>query len=284
MDRAIAKNQWNAAASRGLHDLIDVSVNLIFPPACSFCHVELTSDDTFGLCDQCCATLGADKEADFCERCGTLSLNSVFGLSKCPECDNRNYRFDQIIPLGIFRGDLRQALIRTKSFNHFPLARSIGQLTGSQVKTVLANNPADFAISIPRYWMKRLLNGTNGAETLASEIAKMLRIPFYPRTLRWVRNIRKQSLLSVTERRRNVRGALKLASGYDVGGSHVLVIDDTMTTGATANEAAAVLKKAGAERVTVAVAARASNLDTLDAFDLRSANIAESGNSQAIAD
>jgi predicted amidophosphoribosyltransferase len=64
-------------------------------------------------------------------------------------------------------------------------------------------------------------------------------------------------MLTLHERFRNVRGALGVRTGYDVRGAHILVVDDIMTTGATASEAARVLKRAGARRVTIAVAGRA---------------------------
>jgi ComF family protein len=266
-----------AHAAHAWHGLGKVCTDLLFPPACSFCLAGLLSEHRFGLCNSCLSELTVDKSAEYCRKCGTLSLEGVFGLSKCPECDKRNYRFDETLPIGIFRGELRHALIRAKNFAEFPLARSIGQLVGNRVKSFITDNPPDLAVSIPKYWLKRMLQGSNSSELIAAEVAKTLHIPFYPHALRWIRRIRKQSLLSVTERTRNVRGALKLARGFTIDGTHILVVDDTMTTGATANEAAAVLKKAGAERVTVAVAARASNLDTLDEIDLRPTDFAKVG-------
>ena len=246
-------------------------LDLLFPPECSFCQVSIEAVTQFGLCDDCLPEVSVDCDAKYCSGCGTLSLTDVFGLSKCPECDKRDYRFDQIVPLGLFRGRLRESMIRTKNAGETPLTRSIALLMGRQLTAKLINNPPDVAVSIPKYWLKRLVKGTNSAELLGEQVANILKVPFFPRALHWTRNIRKQSLLSVTERSRNVRGALKLSSGFDVRDAHVLIVDDTMTTGATANEAAGVLKRNGARRVSVTVAARASNLDTLDAVDLNRA-------------
>ncbi|MFC1757286.1 ComF family protein [Planctomycetota bacterium] len=247
---------------------LGTSRDLLFPPECSFCQVPVRSNARYGLCEECRIELCVDAHAEFCVGCGTLSLANVFGLSKCPECDKRDYRFDEIVPLGIFRGRLRDAMIRMKNAGEAPLSRSIALLTAEAVNLRIGDDLPDIVVSIPKYWAKRLLKGTNGAELLGEDVAKFLDVPFFPRTLRWTRNIRKQSLLSVTERARNVRGALKLSSGFDVRDAHVLIVDDTMTTGATANEAAIVFKRCGVRRTTVAVAARASNLDTLDSVDL----------------
>ncbi|MCA9214988.1 MAG: ComF family protein [Planctomycetales bacterium] len=161
-------------------------------------------------------------------------------------------------------------MIRTKQFHESPLARSIGVLLAERLQKKQTVQPVDFVVTIPKYWLRRVLKGSTGTAPIAEEIAKNLRIPYFPHALHWKRNIRKQSLLSVTERSRNVRGALELSRGFDVQDASVLVVDDTMTTGATCDEAAAVFKRHGAKYVAVAVAARASNLDTLDAIDLKS--------------
>jgi predicted amidophosphoribosyltransferase len=58
---------------------------------------------------------------------------------------------------------------------------------------------------------------------------------------------------------RNVRGAIELAKNYDFRDCHVLIVDDTMTSGSTANEAARALLQSGARRVSVAVAGRAAS-------------------------
>ena len=74
--------------------------------------------------------------------------------------------------------------------------------------------------------------------------------------VRRIRKTSKQGMLSWTERTQNVRGAFKLRPTERIRGRHVIVIDDVLTSGATANEIAKVLRKGGAKAVTVAVAAR----------------------------
>lgn len=80
------------------------------------------------------------------------------------------------------------------------------------------------------------------------------------------RRIKKQAWMGEKERISNVRGAFRIRTGFPrrgtadrIAGKHVLLVDDVLTTGATANETARVLKQAGARRVTVAVVARALN-------------------------
>ena len=74
--------------------------------------------------------------------------------------------------------------------------------------------------------------------------------------LRCRRKTSKQGTLSPGERAANVRGAFTVSRGYDISDATVLVVDDVMTTGATANEVARVLLRAGAKSVSIVVVAR----------------------------
>ena len=79
-----------------------------------------------------------------------------------------------------------------------------------------------------------------------------------PAALAARRRTRKQGLLRKSQRDANVRGSMVVRAGYDFHATHVLVVDDIMTTGATAREAARVLCKCGAAAVSLAVIARAA--------------------------
>jgi ComF family protein len=208
------------------------------------------------LCHLCRAEITRDSRVTGCRRCGCPLPERQIGEAQCPDCARTKFRFQTVVPLGIHRNGLREAIIRIKNFHEYPLARSVGFLLGEKVRGSLDVAP-DVIVPIPKFWIKRLFRGSNSAESLAHEVGKFLRVPDYHGALRWKRQIEKQSLLSVTERLSNVRGALDLRTEYDFRDAHVLLIDDTMTSGATANEAARVLLQSGASRVSVAVAARA---------------------------
>jgi predicted amidophosphoribosyltransferase len=81
--------------------------------------------------------------------------------------------------------------------------------------------------------------------------------------LRCTRLLRKQGTLLPSARFSNVRGAFKITTGYDINDCHVLLVDDILTTGATASEAARVLRRGGAAIVSVAVIARGVGGDSL---------------------
>lgn len=102
---------------------------------------------------------------------------------------------------------------------------------------------------------------TSSAETLARQIAAHLGIPLAMRAVRCRRRPLPQKGLKPHERFRNVRGAFGLSASCALEGAHIVLVDDVLTTGATCNEAARVLKNGGASMVIVAVMARATGVE-----------------------
>lgn len=111
----------------------------------------------------------------------------------------------------------------------------------------------DVVAPVPLAWTRRLARGYNQAEAIARPLAAALGLPY--RELLRRRPRPRQALLSRDERRRNLRGAFTARPGLGPG-TRVLLVDDVMTTGATLTAATAVLGRAGAGRVLVAVIAR----------------------------
>jgi len=90
---------------------------------------------------------------------------------------------------------------------------------------------------------------------VAERLAARLDRPWNP-VLKIRRKVSKQGTLSIRARFRNVRGIFRVSAGYDLAGARVMLIDDVMTTGATASEASRQLRRAGADSVIVTVVAR----------------------------
>jgi len=114
----------------------------------------------------------------------------------------------------------------------------------------------DMLIPVPLHWLRMITRGFNQAFELGAYAGKVLDVPLLTTALRRHRNTQAQSGLSRKQRHKNVRGAFYWHGPLQPG-RHVALIDDVMTTGTTVTECARVLKKAGAKRVDVWVAARA---------------------------
>jgi ComF family protein len=166
--------------------------------------------------------------------------------------------------LGRYEGSLREAVLRAKNLAGESIAAALGGLLAERLRASLDDVPAshfDLVVPVPSYWWRRVRRGTNEAAVLSQVVAERLRLPEASDLLVCRRNLRRQHELNTTERRRNVRGAFRKSWGYDIDDARILLIDDVLTTGATANEIARVLRAAGAATVSVAVVCRALGPD-----------------------
>jgi ComF family protein len=159
--------------------------------------------------------------------------------------------------LGSYDDALRDIVLRMKNAEGDSLSLAMGRLLAKTRDRRLAEVGADVVAPIPSHWRRRVVHRTNSAAILAEVLSGRLRVPLAERLLRRSRYTVRQSDLSPTDRWSNVRRAFAVRTGYHLKEAHVLLVDDVLTTGATCSEAAKVLRKAGAAKVTVAVLARA---------------------------
>ncbi len=109
-------------------------------------------------------------------------------------------------------------------------------------------------VPVPQHWMRRVLASHNSAELIARRLAKRLKVRCNGHILIKTRRTPRQALLTPSARRTNLRSAF--IASRPVDGCRILLVDDVLTTGTTADRAARALREAGAEHVWVAVAAR----------------------------
>ncbi len=246
------------ATHTGIVNTLRASGNLLFPPACTFCGIRLEGGGAAHsamLCEACVARLvGPLRPA--CSRCAN-PLPHLGGPSKCcARCVDRRYYFDRAAALGEYRSHLRQAVIWMKRYPYEPLTLAIGGLLAERIASELALWQPDLVVPVPMHWWRRLRRGTHTARLLGGVVARQLSLPLLAQVLHCRRKSRKQGTLRPDERFRNVRGAFSISSAYDITDRRVLLVDDILTTGATASEAARLLRQAGAASVAVAVVAR----------------------------
>ena len=248
-----------ASLGRGLGRLLTLGTDLLLPPACNFCGADLPSLAEPPLfCDPCRQAF-LTIEGAVCRRCAAPTGPGRVEAD-CPRCRDRRYHFQAALALGVYQGPLRDAVIRMKQRVHEALTLSMGYLLADQVGQCLADAPPDLLVPVPSHWLKRLWRGVNGPDLLSEAIGRRLGVPAADDVIRCRRRTQKQGTLMPSERAANVRDAFAFNNDYDILGSHILLVDDILTTGSTASEAARMLRRAGAARVTVAVVARGVGL------------------------
>jgi ComF family protein len=160
--------------------------------------------------------------------------------------------FDRAFSFGFYEGSLRSLIHLFKYSGMKPLARRLGE---HLCRALEDGASFDVVVPVPLHWRKGWRRGFNQAELLAREVARR-RGTSVLRALRRKRPTATQAGLTSAGRRRNVAGAFLLRSGADVRGKRILLVDDVMTTGATANACANALKRGGAKSVSLATLAR----------------------------
>ncbi len=243
---------WLTGAGCGL---LGGVLDLVYPGHCLLCGAPLPPEHAH-FCRSCHPALFHDP-AERCPRCaGNVGPYAVID-GQCANCRKEPYYFDQALRLGPYDGALRDAVLRVKRPVGEGLGELLGELWAARDMEPFQRLAVEAVVPVPMRWWRRLWRGYNHSEAIAHGLARGLALPHHRGWLRRVRYQRKQVGLSAVERRENVRGAFAARLGAHLAGKSVLVVDDVMTTGSTASDAARALKEAGAARVCVAVLARA---------------------------
>ena len=210
-------------------------------------------------CRDCWRSLIVD-DAQRCTKCGaTLTHHNPYDGS-CALCHEHDLRFDQAVAIGNYRGMLQELVIRMKNQHLEQMAIQLGTVLAFQVSQSNFFDDLDLVVPIPTHWLRRVHRGFHAAEVIAESVAHACELQSSSQVLRLVRTTKKQGTLSTAGRFKNVRNAFVVRPKATVKGLTVLLVDDVMTSGATASEAARILLKAGAAKVYIGVIARGARV------------------------
>ena len=223
-------------------------LDFVLPPRCVLCG---EASGPICICVACIDDL--PWLGTHCHRC-SLPLGS-YKDRVCGACIQKPPPFDDSICPLQYEFPVNRMVQGFKFKRQLATGRVLSHLICEHVASRVSGLP-DLLIPVPLHNLRLISRGFNQAYELASYAGKLLDLPLLDNALRRQRNTRAQSGLSRKQRRRNLQGAFYW-HGARLSGRHVALIDDVMTTGTTLSECARVLKKAGAKRVDVWVAARA---------------------------
>ena len=171
-------------------------------------------------------------------------------------CAGQNFAWERTISLGRYGGDLGSAVRRTKLPKASGMTIALAGLLAQTRGEVFRQLQTQVVVPMPMHWTRRVRRGINGPELIAEILARKLDLPLSNKCLNRTQLTRLQTELSPTERKINQRNSFRVRHAQRVAGKRILLVDDVLTTGATASAAAKVLRKAGAEAVFVAALAR----------------------------
>ena len=227
--------------------------DLLYPPLCLLCSARLPSSDQL-LCSAC--ALGMRRSTPpVCLRCGVSAPGAFDAEVVCAACRQAPPVFAEARAPWQYTGTVPAAIHQFKYRRRWRLGRWLAETMTDTAKAAWPRTAMDAIVPVPRHWLKVKLRGCHPAGELASRVAQALGLPCHPRALRQAHWTRTQTRLEGAARHRNVRRAFT-ASARLVRNRRLLLVDDVLTSGATANACARTLKEAGAAEVFVLTAAR----------------------------
>lgn len=235
------------AELRGLFDLL-------LPPCCPLCGAMLKNGVADTFCPACLEAF-VPLDSACCPRCALPYPLPSGSNHLCEACLRHEPPFLWTRCLGLYEAKLREAVHAFKFQGKVHFDRPLGRLLAARLESVCQNYRPDLLIAVPMHRQRLRARTYNQSLLLARELGRLWRLPVPARLLRRIRPTIPQQGLSGDDRRRNLKGAFALTR--KLAGQRVLLIDDVLTTGATARECAATLLAGGASSVAVAVLARA---------------------------
>lgn len=210
--------------------------HLLFPPKCVLCRKILEKNET-----------------DLCHAC----------RAKNPDCSRSNRKLpfvDHFAGVWYYEEEVRGSILRYKFYG----ARGYAKIYGRFLAMALQKQDlTDFDVLtwVPTGFWRKLRRGYDQVELLAGAVGQELGVEPV-KLLKKVRHNKPQSgIVGDAQRRANVLGVYAMMPEADVKGKRILLLDDVITTGATAGEAARVLLTAGAESVNCGAVAIARRKD-----------------------
>jgi ComF family protein len=207
-----------------------------------------------------------------CTRCGeamgmeSARFASAMGVGECTMCRLAPPKFDRAVAYAVYEDEMRRMLHLLKFEGMRGIAEHVLGNSMALTARKLRGQAADelVVIPVPLFAAREKTRGFNQARLLAEAMMKRLRrlepdwkLLLPDHLLERRHDTRALYNLNPKQRRSSLRGAFYVANPEAVRGREVLLIDDIMTTGATARECARVLKRAGAAKVWVVTAAKA---------------------------
>ncbi len=221
------------------------ALDIIYPPVCLDC--DQFHKSTSLICDRCLKRM-ADIEFPFCLNCREVMINSLI----CGHCGKDNSL--PVFAFGNFAESLKKIIHRMKYSGYFKLGDEFARQLVKKYEKNFHKLDFDCLVPVPLHSYREKSRGFNQAAILAGEIGRIIDKPVILNSLVKIRRTRDQTKLNPQQREANIKGAFKIADDRLMN-NKVVIVDDVITTGATAREAKRALNEANAELTALTVVA-----------------------------
>ncbi|NEU13610.1 ComF family protein [Methylobacterium sp. BTF04] len=242
---------------KGVRSIWSGALALVYPPTCPGCGGATA--DAHALCPACWSQLKL-IERPYCQRLGTpFGVDHGTGPLISPRAIAEPPVFGRARAVALYDGTARDLVHRLKYDDRLDLSGVLTRMMASAGAELLSDT--DCLVPIPLHYFRLWRRRFNQAALLANGVGAIAKVPCDPGLLARVKATRSQVGLSRPARAANLQGAFRVrdAARPRLQGRRILLVDDVMTTGATANAAARVLLRAGARSVDVLTFAVVAN-------------------------
>lgn len=228
-------------------------VQTVLPPTCLACRKPAGASG--GLCPQCWQGAGF-IERPYCERLGTPFTYDSGGPLISPSAFSDPPAFDRARAAMRFSDVARDLVHLLKYGDRLDLVKPFASWMSRAGDELLRD--ADALIPVPLHWTRLFQRRFNQSAELARAISRQRSVPVIDNVLTRIRATPPQVGLARDERAKNMHGAFSVEKSLrgEIKGKRIVLVDDVLTTGATANACARILRRAGASRVDVLTLAR----------------------------
>ena len=233
-----------------LRGLLKGLKDLIYPDCCLVCknRIPSTNQQQF-ICANCWDKIEQNLPP-FCASCGRHLTSEAIEKNACPSCSKINFYFDRAFSPCIYTGTIKKLIHEFKYSGKDYLGKPLGKLMLTFIQNYqLPIKHLDFLIPVPLHKSRQREREFNQAEILSQEVARQFNKNILTDLLIRVKPTKTQTELTFQERCQNVEKSFLVTKSELIKDMNLLLIDDVLTTGATSNEAARCLKKAGARKV-----------------------------------
>ena len=222
-------------------------VSLVYPPHCLLCHVPLASEVVEPLCGPCETSLPANRPP-WCQGCGRSLAGLGMDVLRCAACRDHPAGVEEARAACRYEGAGKSCVVQFKYQRQLALAAPMARRMAAAARTAPAV-AADVIVPVPLHPVRQREREFNQSALLAERLGELLDLPVLEHGLRRRRPTALQAQLDAPARRRNVADAFLVPDPALVRGRAILLVDDVLTTGATARACVMALRDAGATRV-----------------------------------
>ncbi|MCS7089873.1 MAG: ComF family protein [Verrucomicrobiota bacterium] len=230
-------------------------LSFIYPRVCQVCRAE-TAVPRRGWIGPQCRRQVRPVMPPWCDRCGRPISGEATVPFECAYCAEVQPHFRFARAAVFVEGVVLQVIHEYKYRQALWFEPFLARLLIRAAQPSIREGGWDVVVPVPLHPVRERERGFNQASRLGQRLAQHTGLPMEQDWLERVRYTPTQTLLSRSERLRNVRGAFRARRGAPVQGRRIVLVDDVLTTGATTSACAHALRESGAEDVCVWTVAR----------------------------